>query len=304
MKMRTVILFISTLYYTFSVAQQMPVTGLFEQNQTFYNPGATGNQEVLTAIFGYRMQWTGFSGSPNTQLFSAHAPLKNPDIAMGILVEHDAIGSTNYTGVFLNYAYRIEIGSNRLAFGLKGGITSGSQEYIALRDDNPDPAWSDNNRTFYVPNFGVGVSFYSRKYWAGLSIPRLFGYENNASDNYRMKQDFSKYEYFFSGGGRFSVNPNLRFDPSLLFIYSPSYMPSLTINTMAVFKDAYKAGLGYRSGDALILLIGYSLNRQFNLSYSYDLEIGKIADYTSGSHEINILYKFGYKVNASNPRQF
>jgi type IX secretion system PorP/SprF family membrane protein len=303
MRSRNFTLGICILYCAFTTAQQMPVTSLFEQNQIYFNPGATGNQEVLSAIFDYRKQWVHFTGAPNTQVFSVHAPLKNPKVAMGIVIEHDAIGSSNFTGIYLNYAYRIDVGVNKLSFGLKGGITGASQEYIELRDE-PDPAWSDNNRTFYIPNFGVGVLIYGNKFWGGFSIPRLFGFENNASDKYRMKHNFSKYEYFCSGGGKFLVNPDFRLDPSVLFIYSPSFVPSVTISTMAVYKDSYKAGIGYRSGDALILLLAYSLNRQFMLGYSYDLEIGKIADYTSGSHEINICYKFGYKVNASNPRQF
>jgi hypothetical protein len=62
--------------------------------------------------------------------------------------------------------------------------------------------------------------------------------------------------------------------------------------------------LGYRVGEALIILLGYNLNRQFSLGYSYDMNIGELSKNTSGSHEINVQYKFGYRVNASNPRDF
>jgi type IX secretion system PorP/SprF family membrane protein len=298
-------------------AQQMPDISQIGENLTFYNPGAIGNQEVLTAIFTYRKKFAGFEGMPTTQIFSAHAPLKNPDVAMGIVLEHDALGGTNYTGVYLNYAYRIDVGNNKLSFGLKGGINSGSQKYIELRDEEPDLVWSDQNSTFYVPNFGAGVLFYGKRYWAGLSIPRLFTYKNDASDKYHLDHDFSAYQYYLAGGGTFELGPTLSLDPSLLFIYCPTLDPSLMLDIAGVYKNTLSAGVGYRKGiesrqenvtsqqnNAIILLLSYNLNRQFSMGYSYDYEIGDLANYYSGSHEITLIYKFGYQVNASNPRQF
>jgi type IX secretion system PorP/SprF family membrane protein len=293
-------IFCETLY-----TQQMPAISLFDQNQTVYNPGAIGNQEVLTANFLYRKQWAGFEGSPSTQYFCAHAPLKNPHVAIGILLEHDAIGATNYTGVYFNYAYRIDLGMNKLSFGLKAGVTNGSQNNIDLRDDAPDPAFSENDQNFTLPNFGFGVSYYGQKYWGGFSIPKLFGYDSDGSDKYKLVHDFSKYEYFISGGSTFDINPEFSIDPSMLLVLSPRYNTRFTINAVATYKKAYSAGLGFRTSDnALILLIRYSLNRQFSLGYSYDLLFGNTAKYSSGSHEINLFYKFGYKVNAANPRVF
>ena len=284
-------------------AQQMPTVSMFESNQTFYNPGAIGNQEVLSASFFYRANWLGFEGAPSTQVFCAHAPLRNPAVALGVLVEHDALGGTGYTGVYFNYAYRLRLGPNKLSFGLKGGINSGSQDYFTLRQ-NPDPTFAENNRTFFVPNFGVGILYYGRQYWAGISVPRLFGFKSQPSGKYTINHYFYKYEYFISAGGMFPVSGSFSVDPSAQFIYSSAYPFRFSVMGMAVYKDAYKAGIGYRSGEAIILAIGYQLNRQFSLSYSYDLNIGYIANYSSGSHEINISYKFGYNVNVSNPRKF
>ncbi len=284
-------------------SQQMPEISLFGANQTFYNPGSVGNQEVLAADFLFRANWRGFDGAPFTQIFCAHAPLRDPAVAMGILLEHDAPGGTNYTGVYINYAYRIKLGVNKISFGLKAGLTSGSQDYFTLRD-NPDPTFSDNNRTFYVPNFGIGVLYYGRQYWAGVSIPRLFGFENQASGAYGIKHDFWRYEYFITGGGRIPAGSDWSFEPSALVVFNSAYKLRITVMGTAIYKSVYKAGLGYRSGEALIMAMGYQLNRQFSLGYCYDLSIGKIADYSFGSHEINIHYKFGYKVNASNPRGF
>ncbi|MGD2034849.1 MAG: PorP/SprF family type IX secretion system membrane protein, partial [Bacteroidales bacterium] len=109
-------------------SQQMSVVTLFDQNLTYLNPAATGNQEVLTAGFYYRSSWTGFDGAPSSQFFSVHAPLKNPRVALGVMLEHEGIGSTNYTGVYFNYAYRFYLGTGKLSLGLKLGVNNGSQK--------------------------------------------------------------------------------------------------------------------------------------------------------------------------------
>jgi type IX secretion system PorP/SprF family membrane protein len=286
------------------LSQEISSVSLFEQNLIYYNPGSTGNQEVLAANFFYRAQWIGFSnGTPSIQVFCAHAPLRKPSVAMGVQVEHDALGICNYTGVYIHYAYRVSLGANRLSFGLRGGVASLSQGTVTLRD-NPDRAFDEDNQTSYLPNFGAGILFYGQYYWAGVSIPRLFGFKHQASGMYTIDPGFNHYEYFFTGGGKLPAGSNLSFEPSALVAYSSSYPLRFTLLGMAVYKHAYKAGVGFRLHEAIFLAIGYQLNRQFSLGYSYDFNIGKVLKLTSGSHEINVSYKFGYRVNASNPRDF
>ena len=76
------------------------------------------------------------------------------------------------------------------------------------------------------------------------------------------------------------------------------------MNTALSYKTNYKIGMGYRDTNALVAFLGYRLNNQFALGYSYDLKLGKFASNFGGAHEINVQYKFGYKVNASSPRGF
>ncbi len=287
-------------------AQQMSVVSLFDQNLTYLNPAATGNQEVLTASFFYRNHWTGFDGAPSTQFFSVHAPLKNPKVALGVMLEHESIGSTNYTGAYFNYAYRLNAGPGKLSLGLKLGMNSGSQDYLNLREENEfdDPAFNDKNRTFFVPNAGFGVLYYTEMYWAGFSIPRFFGFQSDPSGTYKISHEIANYEYHFAGGGKIALPSEFSMEPSVLLVYSAVYPFRVALNATGIYKNTYRAGIGYRYGEAFILLIGYHLNRQFSFGYSYDINMGEISDYTSGSHEIYLQYKFGYKVNASNPRGF
>lgn len=285
-------------------AQQMSQLSFFSQNQTYFNPAATGNHEALAANFFYKETWVGMPGAASTQVFSVHAPMKNPKVALGILVEHESIGITNYTSLHASYAYRLSLGKSKLALALRAGIVNGAQNEITSRDEEYDPVLEDENMRFWVPDFGFGVLYTGSFYWAGLSVPGIFGFETNETGKYAMKAGPEYLEIFLTGGADLKFSQDWGMEPSLLVEYCPAFRPRLTINALGVFKDAYRAGLGYRHKEAIIMLLSIHINRQFALGYSYDLNIGETSDYSSGSHEINLHYKFGYKVNASNPRGF
>jgi type IX secretion system PorP/SprF family membrane protein len=119
-----------------------------------------------------------------------------------------------------------------------------------------------------------------------------------------MVNDVSRYEYFYTAGGKIDISGDIYIEPSAMLILSTVFKPEATFNCNGVFRDSYKGGVGYRTHDAIIILIGYNLNRQFSLAYTYDINIGELSNYTSGSHEIGLQYKFGYTVNASSPRHF
>ncbi len=277
-----------------------PIT-LFPQNQTYFNPGAMGYENVLSANFFARQSWVGFENAPSNQAFCAHAPLRNPSVAMGVLVEHDSWGLTNYTALYVNYAYRIRIGADRLALGLKLGVYSASQDYLNMRDEQQDPT-NINGQTFLLPNSGMGVLYTSGLFWVGMSVPRMLGFKSDPSGSYKVDHSIANYEIYLSGGGKFKLNADLGLEPSLLLVQAKSL--KYQFNVMGTYKAAYKAGLGYRQKEAVMLLLGYNLNHQVAVGYSYDLTVGELKDYSSGSHEIQLQYKFGYKVNASNPRGF
>jgi type IX secretion system PorP/SprF family membrane protein len=283
--------------------QTMPTVSQYDIMPLQFNPGSTGNMDALAVGLKFRKHWTGIDGSPSTQVFCAHAPLKNPKVALGLLLENENVGITNYTGIFLNYAYRIPLNSGNLSFGIKGGITAGSQSSVTLRDGS-DPAFSSNTSKFMVPNFGFGAYYYSKKLWAGFSIPRFFGFESTTSGSYKMTHNVSRYEYFITGGGKLNFSSSIAVEPSALVVLSSVLKPVITINCIGVFRNTFKGGVGFRTNDAVIIDLGYNLNRQLAIVYCYDINIGKLSKYTSGSHEINLQYKFGYTVNTSSPRHF
>ncbi len=296
------------LFWVFIAAsygqEQISAISLFDRALPYYNPAATGKEEALTAGLFYRNQWAGYDAAPSTLFFTANAPLKNPKVALGVKLEHESTGSTNYTGFFFDYAYRVQLGANKLSLALEGGIYSLSQDVVTLRDGQFDRAMNENNSSSILPNFGVGALYYGKSYWISFSVPRLLGFESKESGEYGIKVSGVNRDYVLAGGGTLRINSNFGIEPSAFINYNSGLELRYVANVMAVYKERYKAGLGYRSEGAMIFALAFDINRQISLAYSYDLFFGDVANISSSSHEIHFQYTFGYKVNAANPRGF
>ncbi len=283
--------------------QAYPVITNYHEDALMINPSYAGNDGVFTVSGLARFQWVGFEGSPFNQVLSVHAPLKNENVALGLLIMNESIGSRNNLGVFFNYAYRLKFNTGNLSLGLKLGFNNINKGNVELRDDAVDYVF-DGKISVIQPNVGVGLLYKHPVFYAGLSIPMLFSYETTQSGSSTFKNDFSTYNIFLLAGGTYPLNPDMTLNPSALFIYSKALKNSMNINVMGTYKKVYKAGLGMRFGEAIILLLGYKFSNQVTGGYSYDLNVGRVGSYTSGSHELHFKYRIGYRVNAANPRDF
>lgn len=303
-KLLTTYLLFMVLVVTSSGQTQISDISLLNRSLSYFNPAATGMKEALTANLFYRNQWTGFEGAPSTLFFTANAPLKNPKVALGVKLEHSAIGGTNNTGFYFDYAYRIQLGSNKLSLALEGGLYSMSQKSESLRDDQYDKAMNEDNSSSLLYNVGFGALYYGKSYWISFSVPRFFGYESKETGKYATSVSGVSRDFILAGGGTLPLGSDLGIEPSVFLNYNSGLKFRYVVNAMAVYKKRYEAGLGYRSGGSMIFALAFNINRQITLAYSYDMFFGDVANLGSSAHEVHFQYTFGYKVNAANPRSF
>jgi hypothetical protein len=78
------------------------------------NPAYAGSHEMLSVNLSHRSQWMGFEGAPSYNIFAAHTPLKKTAMGLGLLVMNESIGLRNYTGFYMNYAHRLNLGSGKV----------------------------------------------------------------------------------------------------------------------------------------------------------------------------------------------
>lgn len=289
-----------------SFSQFYPIYSQYMMNGMVLNPGYTGSRGTFALSSSYRKQWVGMEGAPEITTFSAHAPLKNDKVALGLLVFNESIGIKNTTGIFANYAYHIHAGSGRLSFGLKGGVHIINADFSSIRTVEEDPVFTSGLSSYTLPNFGVGFYYYTDKAFFGASVPRLLSYRERSSRNsYEIYHDIKQYNFLITTGVMIQFSKEFMFKPSFLIKYSQVSPLQVDLNGNFIIKDFLWLGGSWRIDDnTLVGIIEIQVNDQFKIGYSYDYNTGDLSTFNNGTHEIVVRYEFGYKVNANNPRYF
>ena len=276
-------------------SQQQAMYTQYMFNGLALNPAYAGSHQTLEFTALAREQWTGLEGAPSTQTFTAHSPLRNRSIGVGLSLIHDQIGVTSQYGVYAAYSYRIQF-ANRgvLSMGLQVGFTSYNEELSKLagsiRDPN-DPNFAVNEVSKFMPNFGTGFYYYTNRFYLGLSSPHLI---QNKLDDIESTDIDSKQRrhYFVTTGYVFDLSRNVKFKPNLLIKVVEGAPVNADINLNFLFQEILWAGVSYRSFDSFDAMIQLNITEQFRIGYAYDFATTtELKRLHSGSHELMLNYR-------------
>ena len=282
-------------------AQYHPQYSQYMFNGLALNPAYAGSKDVLNLALLYRNSQLGSSieGAPVTQTFAGDFPLRNPQIALGLLVFNDKIGVYRQTGTYFAYAFRVKAGEGKLSFGLQAGFDlhreDGSDVFTF---EKGDPLFDTEIHKSFMPNTGAGVYYETPKYFAGLSFPQLLAYSPHTADSYSGKLTLANTMLY--GGVIIPVNSSLKIRPSTLLQYvSKGILLDLNCNFI-LLGERLELGLSYRNKSTLVAMTQFRINSQFYLGYAYDHAFGKSA-LINTSHEIMLRYDLKITVKAASP---
>lgn len=269
------------------------------------NPAYAGSKGALNATLFYRSYLKTFKGSPVTSLLSLHTPLYNERLGLGFLVMSDKIGINNETCISGNYAYRVNLGNGRLAFGLGTSIAIKKTNWNDLAaNDIDDEELSHQMTSGMLPDFSLGLYYSTEKYFVGLSAPLFLSHSyDTKSEKYLTENNFREYNYFVNTGYIFHLNKSIVFYPSAL-IKITSGKTQIEMNGQAILKNRVWIGALYRSSRTFAAQLQVQLNNQLRIGYSRDFVTGKNMGYFNNSHEFIVNYEFNYNIKVVNPRMF
>ncbi len=309
--MKRAILIIFTIIFTFNIkAQQDAMYTHYSFNTLAINPAYAGSRDALTITGLHRSQWVSFEGAPITQTITAHTPFINKKIGIGLSFLHDKIGPTNTSSFYLDFSYKIKINERaQLAFGLKTGFNYRLSDLngLTIKETN-DPVFLSDLKSEFLPNFGFGLYFFTDKYYAGISIPKLL--ENNFKDNTvsgSVNLASEKKHYFLIGGAVFNLGDNFKIKPTTFIKITNAAPIEADLTALFYFREKIWFGPMIRTGDALGALVGIFITDQLAVGYSFDWSmVNTTAKYNAGSHEIMLRYDFILKQNKKirSPRYF
>ncbi|MCX6327330.1 MAG: type IX secretion system membrane protein PorP/SprF [Bacteroidia bacterium] len=301
-----------------ALAQQVPMYSQYIMNGFLINPSFAGRDGYTTVNLTVREQWVGMAGAPGTYAASLQTrilknsyiskstsvrkklikPTKGGKVGLGGYVFNDNNGIMRRTGIQAAYAYHISMGQtggypNNLSFGLALTAYQFAINTTGLIFDPDDDLLNSYDRSIFIPDFNFGASFTTSKYYVGFSMTNLLRgsllFADTSSTN---RTELGN--YFLTGGMKFPFTQDWVLEPSVFIKSSDMIFKSLQVDltTRVYYKVDYWAGLSWRTGDAIILMMGLKYDR-FYFAYAVDFTLTDIRKQSFGSHELTLAVKFG-----------
>lgn len=313
------------------LAQQDPMFTKYFFNTLIYNPATAGSSEHLSANLIHRQQWIGLEGAPTSQSLSVHTPLHNDHVGLGFGLVNDNIGATGTLDLNTAYAYRFRVGKTfKLSVGLQASVTNWRGNWSELTiEDNDDVVFSDQiNR--WLPNFGAGVYFYNKQFYAGIGCLRMLEYDLRKADHNATPFYARTYRHYYASAGaafKLGGNENLIFRPSALLKSTGAFSSlrkdinyrnfgsptELDIDASFFVSQTFWIGAAYRtalearksSNDSADIWAAVYFRNGLRIGAAYDLTLSRLNDSGNGSFEVMVGYEFDVKIKrVASPRYF
>lgn len=300
------LLLLALLPGSLALAQQDAQYSQYMFNSMVINPAYAGYREKFNISLLHRDQWTGFSGAPKTQSFIADGAFtQNKNVGLGIAVVNDKFGLLGQSSAYLNYAYRLPVGTDaRLSFGLAAGVAQYRIDNGGARVEDPDDQnFSGGDESYIGPDGKFGIHFSNEKLYAGLSVTNLLAravkYESLNGTVSRQGRHF-----FLTAGYLVDLNDDLKLKPSFLLKEDLKGPASLDINSFVLIRETVWIGGSYRTGvnlwktnalnsaainqNSVVGAVEFLVAEKFRLGYAYDRSVGGLRSSADGSHEISL----------------
>ncbi len=290
-------IFITTISICISlsfIAQQTTQFTQYVFNYFAFNPALAGSQECFNFKLGFRTQWVGFEGNPQTGFASFHTRLKfkktrinRTHHGVGLYFENDALGYFGTTTLNLAYAYHFPVGRNVSAsVGLFGGIQQfkvDAAQIIAVNYN--DPAFSNGGGVIFAPYLTPGIFLNHDDWFAGLSVRQIF---RNKWDRVIGVNARNRFHYALVGGKRFKLKKDINAVPSVMLKYVGFSALSIDANLNFEFNHILDLGISWRNQDAISIMGKLRFAKYFTVGYAFDFTTSRIRTASSNTHELII----------------
>ena len=274
-------------------AQQTEHYTQYAFNQFAFNPAIAGTKSCIDIRTGYRFQWAGIDGAPQTGFVNAHAPLRfskknrnafGPKHGIGGQLKRDAFGP--FSNLKLELAYALHLPLNRhwnLSVGAAFGFIHTGYNVADLTTEVSDPAVQNTSQSFVTfPDGKLGLWVSDKKTYFGVSLHNVFG---NRQPKIGPEAKLQRHLYI-TGGHSFPLEKKWSIIPSFFFLWTKSSPIDFHLSALMDLDNKLSFGIGLRRTDAITAQIRVKLFNWISLGYSFDFVISKLTGNMWYTHEI------------------
>ncbi len=267
---------------------------LYMEHEAFMNPASMTQKTHLNGALFYKKQWVNIKNSPSFQGFSVSSPIMGLNNYVGLRVTNDVLGINHYTSIEGSYAYRFTFNKKSyLSLGLTAMAYLMQSNYseLALQDAN-DEVFSEDTPTFVKPNFNFGALYSTDKFYVGFYTSKLLDNKINYTSGYSADTEFdlSKVQYNLHAGTNFNVGNGFVILPSTLLKQVSGAPLQIDVTARVQYNKKIGIGAGYRSEKIAYGIFELKINDYIKLAYAYDYDFTALKDFSSGSHEIMLIW--------------
>lgn len=269
------------------MGQNEPVIAHFAYHTNVFNPAVSGNTRDIYAGVLYRQQWVGFKEAPSTLLIDAYGFVPKIRGGVGLVISNDMLGKQRFTTAKVSYAYSQRLNDrSRLSIGLSVGMLNSyvkGEELIYQQSADQSGIYSNNNH--FKAFLAAGIEFSGYNTTIGFSVSNLDQGLKKATP-FRVPRHYFAYAKY-----NWNINDKLSMTPAL-FVRSIDFIAQVEVNVNFTIRKRVVVGVLYRSNDAAGLMLGVHITKHLLASYAYDFGFGELRKHQTGSHEVQLIYRF------------
>ena len=141
-----------------------------------------------------------------------------------------------------------------------------------------------------------------------LSAPRILNTDYNKGGNGNIDYvALERVSYYFTGGYVFDLSETTKFKPALLVKATNGAPLSFDITANFLFNETFWIGGSYRINESAAAIGGiadFQVSKQLRIGYAYEYPISDLRAYTSGTHEILLMFEIFKSKRIKSPRYF
>lgn len=274
-------------------AQQTEHFTQYQFNQFNFNPALAGTKACIDIRTGFRYQWIGINGSPQTGFINAHGPLYfskrkrkmfGPKSGIGASINRDVFGPISFLQAHVAYALHLPINKDwRLSFGLGFGIKQAGFNVNEITTEFTDPAIPTTSQSFLVfPDARLGFWLADKRHFVGFAVHNLFG---NRLDQIGPESVLQRH-FYLTAGKQFKLEKKWVFSPSFFFLKTAKTPIDFHLSALFDLDNKVAFGVGLRRTDAITAQIRVKLFNFISVGYSFDFVISKLNKNIWYSHEL------------------
>jgi type IX secretion system PorP/SprF family membrane protein len=308
-KVKHILSYFLFLSSCFGLAQDAQFSQLYSLPM-YLNPAYAGNTETNRAVLKYRNEWPGVSKGYNTiaAAYDYNAVGLNSGFGLMYLRNQAGVSAQTLNDIRFLYSYTLRLKREqtiRLGLNLDYNRKDINMSSLVFNDQlytNSATSVTQINRgpVSYF-DAGMGAIYNNNNFWCGLSVNHLT--RPNTSDIGGQ----ARLPMYWDANAGIKITKNKENNYKKYGVVWVNYRHQYNFNQLDVGGSfviyILNIGISYRGipiqkvsfidrNDALCFTLGYSIpNYNLRFAYTYDLTVSRLANKSSGSHEISLLFE-------------